>query len=207
MSFDKRIENQYQAQLEKEFRNHRSVFAETVLKPGSIEGTFDPEIAERLVSRMTSQILVWRERESTIFMVNYIIKGGCLMVSGDLGEIIYEWSSPISWGFLVNTSFDYFASKARGIDGYDKPFTWTEDRVMERVAEYRDDHKEDEDWEDPFDGFESHLESEEAWIAFLEDSSVDTSDLEAWSWGRGPNFRCYAHWYGIKMAIRQLKGG
>jgi hypothetical protein len=217
MTFDQETEAKYRVSLDKEFANHRSIFFDLKAEMSSVAGTFDRDMAERTAKAAHVKSLIWRVPNDTIFSVFYTIRYGTLSVLGDIGEATYQWSSAIDWAFLVNTNYDYFLSKCRGVDGHEKPSTWMPERIRRRVAEYYEDreYKLDQErgiWvnsegetDDTFEDFENHLESREEWSAYLMDSSKDHSETEAWEWGEGVNYRSYAHWYGIKCAVRQLK--
>src|SRR4051812_46241542 len=56
-------------------------------------------------------VLEWAEPGTFIFRVVYVILRHSLIVYGDIGEAVYQWSGNIGLEFLSNLNIDYFASK------------------------------------------------------------------------------------------------
>ena len=52
------------------------------------------------------ETLTWMNPGDSCYMINYIIRGGVLFVSGDVGEAIYRWSSPITFEWLSKVDIE-----------------------------------------------------------------------------------------------------
>ena len=75
--------------------------------------------------------LDWRRPGEVWYWVRYIISGRFLMVCGDIGEAVYEWSENLTWEFLAGCDSHYFASKCMASECGRGGRTWDSE-----VAEY-----------------------------------------------------------------------
>lgn len=86
-------------------------------------------------------ILDWRDPNSSNYAVYYIIRGGLLIVHGDLGEATYRWSDALSFDWLSKVDLGYFHSKAtasehgRSTQWHD----WDENKAITRIVELKQD--------------------------------------------------------------------
>lgn len=55
--------------------------------------------------------ILWKNPGTQNFHVCYILWGGTLYVSGDLGAAVYRWGDWLSLQFLAGCSLDYFMGK------------------------------------------------------------------------------------------------
>jgi hypothetical protein len=200
MTFDKQLNEKCLRDLDREFRDHRALFLTYKGNPVSIESSMDEDMAEKITKSQKIHTLHWKKPNSGIFCINYVLIRGTLMVGGDLGEATYCWNQEIDWQFLVNTNFDYFSGKSMWVEGYKRPTTWMGERVAARIAEHLEEYPEDKKlFEDSF----VERGDKHAWTEFIRDNER-LVEMEAWDWGEAINFRAFAHWYGIKCAVKQL---
>lgn len=200
MTFDKELVEKYLRDLDREFKDHRALFLTYKDNPISIESSMEADMAEKIVKSQMIHTLHWKRPNSGIFSISYTLIGGTLMVRGDLGEATYYWNQGIDWEFLANVSFDYFSSKSMWIEGYKTPSTWMGERVEAYIKDHIEEYPEDKKlFEDSF----AEKGDKHEWTEFIRDNER-LVEMEAWDWGEAINFRAFAHWYGIKCAVKQL---
>lgn len=132
--------------------------------------------------------------------------GGLLIVTGDLGDAIYQWSDRISVTFLAGCNLDYFASKCLASEhgrGYaersmelarlefadrmrwlqEEPEDDSERQAVDAAADF-------DDWSDDPEGYAREIYEEGG------DSELTRIYAEL---GMAPSLRCRAHLVGLKM--------
>lgn len=79
----------------------------------------------------------WREPGTWNMAIVYYIdcKMGYLMVAGDLGEAIYQWSPPIGINFLGGCDLSYFDSKCQASSCGERGKTWNSEVAEAQVRE------------------------------------------------------------------------
>lgn len=55
--------------------------------------------------------LRWQKPGTCVYQVDYYVTGGTLIVTGDIGDAIYRWSSPVAFHWIAPLSLGYFAEK------------------------------------------------------------------------------------------------
>lgn len=64
------------------------------------------------------------------------LKMGYLLVAGDLGEAVYQWSGPISLNFVANCNLDYFDSKCQASSCGERGREWNSDVAIDYVRSH-----------------------------------------------------------------------
>jgi hypothetical protein len=192
--YDKQLIDSHKEKLIKDFEHHVAHFSVSDLYE---EG----ETVSHGIKK-----LEWRDPTTSIFAINYLITGQTLFVYGDLGEAIYQWSSPIDWEFLSKFSYDYFTSKSRWINGYKKLMDWSSERVEAEMKIFLEDARSDDGEEDSklleeVDGWYAYSHSQDEWFSFVSETEVLADQDDAYSWGEAPSFRAVAHLEGIRLAF------
>lgn len=100
--------NEYYAEREKEIRqewygHHVGVFT------GVVEQSAPGVITEGLGEAML--VLNWRNPGNSNYAMRYVLYRHYLIVTGDIGFAVYNWSQPLTWQFIAECSLDYFAGK------------------------------------------------------------------------------------------------
>lgn len=167
-----------------------------------------------------SQVIVFRRPGTSFYSMTFRIQGGYLIVTGDLGEAVYQWSERLTWDFLAGLNFGYFESKCQAHrNGYNAR-GWDDSVAEYRLAEYlRDAFPE----ESPPEGLgvagaiaglvgdcveDPPIGHREEWIDWLREYGYDAFGDAWWEWapsvGEVPDFQILAHWVGLTAAIAQL---
>lgn len=151
-------------------------------------------------------IIDWREPDTGIFAVRYIIDRNRLLVSGDIGCAAYVWGQTICLDFLAGCGLSYFAEKCEASESGRDFMDWDEASAREGAEIMV------KDYELPADSFEgASFYSESEYRDWLSAQSIKrlTDDFEAMSSlmesGRIIHPRCIGHWVGLKMAQAQLE--
>ena len=176
------------------------------------------------------EYLLWKKPGTSNYMVTYIIAGGYLYVSGDLGEAIYQWSDRISFEWLAKLDLYYFSSKCQASEygrGY-KEWCSTEAEedvkiMLEEASENGDCVCTEEDEEckcfekhkkELWDKFKEtrgdwNLRSKEEWHMWCQESAEEVLGPDWWESvgqiGEIISPRCELHLLGLKMADAKLK--
>jgi len=89
----------------------------------------------------------WKKPGDWNFAVIYYIdqNSATLFVSGDLGEAVYSWGSPISINFLGGCDLDYFDGKCRASSCGERGKTWNQEVAIDFVKQYIETHTFGED--------------------------------------------------------------
>lgn len=101
------------------FREHRATFQQFVAGGGG-------ELRR----------LRWSKRDSSIYLVIYVIDGCCLYVTGDLGSAVYRWSQPLTFEWVANCDASYFSGKCEASENGRGHEEWSQKKCAEE-AEYR----------------------------------------------------------------------
>lgn len=154
--------------------------------------------------------LVWKQPDSGIYSVRYILSGGALMVHGDLGEAIYRWggySDRLDFAWVTKCNLDYFHGKCCASErGRDYVHFSREAFVKNLRKEITNGGiRAARDWDDYIEDICDEGEARQ----FLQerfkqcDSETLGSLMES---GRVLELRCASHLIGIQMAVGQLAG-
>lgn len=173
--------------------------------------THTAQLTKGTLGAITAEHLVWTKPGTRINSIEYLCNGPQLVVTGDLGDAIYEtgadslawWSRCDAW---------YFASKCVASElgrGYRE---WDPDAACLQLRDRFDfeDPEDAEAWSRLvlLDG-EDALYSEQAWSDWLRDNAEEVwganwHDVEPWKIGSVIALRCEAHLAGLKLAVAQV---
>jgi hypothetical protein len=89
--------------------------------------------------------LVFKAPGSSIDFIEFTCFRGNLVVTGDLGDAIYEVNNPQQLSFWANCDAHYFASKARDITGHAKTATqyWSHQKAETFLNKFFEELKEE----------------------------------------------------------------
>lgn len=116
------------------------------------EEWFNDHIPEFIICEDDFIKIKWRKPGTWNMAVVYYIdcKMGYLMVTGDLGEAIYQWSPPISIDFLGGCDLDYFDGKCEASSCGERGRVWSPEIAENYIRSYIEDHTIGEDKGDSF---------------------------------------------------------
>lgn len=164
------------------------------------------------VRSMNGQIdtLSWRKPGTGIYSVRYLVDGSRLIVSGDVGDAIYQWSERVSFEFIASLSLDYFAGKCAASEYGRGNQTWNPEHLQECLEFHFDDAEEGrelrERWEQSR-GSSALAQGEGEWTEWLRHDGHEVFGCDWWDMGLDgmwTSMRCEGHLLGIKMAMEQL---
>lgn len=178
------------------FKDHRIIFHET----------FESNLGK-------IETLRWQKPGTSIYMVDYVLKGATLFVSGDIGDAVYCWYGPnLSLKAISGMSIDYFHGKCQASEfGRSlKCYEWDESEAEKTVKEYFDNYSTPEKYQkflelspplhDPF--------GLNCW-AYYNDPSDILGDQDWYEWfpqcGEIYPARIRGHLIGLKMAFENDK--
>lgn len=151
-------------------------------------------------------VIDWREPGTSIFAIRYIISGRSLMVTGDAGDAVFEWSEGITFEFLNNCNLGYFAGKCQASEVGRRYVQWDSDACRDNgfftLSSYSKEVR------DAFS--EADMFSEQEMVNWLWNDAPDEirSESELCSLlienGQVMSVHCIGMWVGIKMAMEQL---
>lgn len=191
-----------------------------------MERRIEEDCAEHVATlRDAGRVLDFRRPGTRVYSVRYRIDGPYLIVTGDMGDAIHQWSSQLSWAFLADCTFGYFAEKCRAHPQGRSPKGWDEDVAVAALRRIVTDPEERENYgipdrttwarltgDDPdfWDWDAVDLWSREEWIAWLHEQGHDAFGADFYEWavgiGQVPDFHQLAHWKMLQLAVAQLPG-
>jgi hypothetical protein len=155
------------------------------------------------------EVINWLQPNTSNYATRYIISGRSLIVTGDIGDAVFEWGEEITFKFLNGCDLHYFAGKCRASPHGREFKQWDSDVAKAGVDELLNM------WDAPsraHEGFESApLFSRgefEHWLVsdcpeWADDPEMKSSLLNA---GDVISCHCIGMWVGLKMAFEQIKG-
>lgn len=146
-----------------------------------------------------ASVLKWERPDSNIYSVNYIFLDRSLAIVGDIGDAVYEFSSPIGPKNFT-TDFHYFQTKLRASgDTKEWNVEIAKASLEAEAQEYPNYAK------DILEGLE-HIENLFTWQQFLLDApAFFTDDLTSYyEIGSVETIRHRAYLVGINEAAKQL---
>lgn len=178
-------------------------------------------------NRENIETLVWREPGSIMGMVVYrMVTPKTLVVTGDFGDFVFRWSSPVALKAIADMNTDYVLEKCVAspvvYDGnFRGPWGWDEgvayralfQQVYEQIHESMLEHEEDiqdhakkvAEWFADYNGYPLAHATRWDWNEFMD--SVEGCyqgvqfDLEDRSIGEVPGDRFFIIHEGLKMAL------
>lgn len=176
------------------FKNHKAQFSDL-----GGDSTHPSSTAPRIYH------LRWKQPDTVIYWLDYIISGHFLLVYGDAGDAVYAWSENITWDFLKSTDLDYFKGKCQASEVGRDYRQWDSRKLFNDIGQHLNErqvsprHKKEilEDCRNSSCADELRMEAQHssAW------GNVFGHDYcEYIEWGWTINVRCIGHWVGIQMA-------
>ena len=87
-------------------------------RASAIREQWFPEHAPIFETQGNMQVLIWAKPGTGIYKITYIIKANRLMVFGDVGDAIYEWSNLLTWEWLAGLDLaEGVSARMRGAAG------------------------------------------------------------------------------------------
>lgn len=159
---------------------------------------------------------VWHKPGTSIYYVRYRVDGRCLIVTGDIGEAVYEWNSPISLEWVAGCHLDYFASKCmaseygRGYKSWDRTkANQFLDQWWEEEIEDKETNEIDSEVEDLYRQLKEHYTRDD-WVYFLGEYGEQMFGPDWFEYGDigdTPDIRCEGHLVGLRMIAERLRDG
>lgn len=148
------------------------------------------------VTAMDDLSLRWQKPKNSAYWIEYILRRNYLIVIGDVGEAIYQWSQHLTWDFLKTLDLDYFVGKCQASE-VGRPFTHWEPDVAKAWAKDFTDHANVSYEDGTFSHrqeFSEHLRDNEQtygadWYEYLDVGEV-------------LHPRAIGHWVGLQMALQ-----
>lgn len=154
-------------------------------------------------------VLNWKKPSTSTYYIRYILDRGSLIVTGDMGEAIYQWSERITLKFLNGCYFGYFAGKCQASEVGRDFKEWNSDLARKRAKEYIEEY-DDLSWDKFVEaGGDAEFYYQEDWHKWLEVNGDDLLGQDHWEWsyscGLKTHHRCEYHKIGLEMAFKQLE--
>lgn len=169
---------------------------------------------KHVVTEHTMTRLVFREPGTNNCYIRYDIVGPrTLVVTGDLGCAVYQWSSEIGFAWLGGLSLDYFVGKCQASEEGRDFKTWDNEAAKERFEQLRANLEEDQRKElDAFleengPEFRGALENRHEWNLFA-DANLRTfwEDMDGmFDIGMTTALRAVYHLEGLRMAMALVR--
>lgn len=151
--------------------------------------------------------LLWRAPHTLVWSICYVRSHGTLLVYGDCGELVYQWSEALPLRQIAQLDLHYFCSKCRAWSDSWPRWGWSPERTqatLEQLALERGL---------PVGQLPDYspavAQTKEDWCAWLEEHGEDLvgSDFyELYDVGRVPSSWVEMHLAGLREAVRQLQG-
>ncbi len=173
------------------------------------------QIADDPTSKLRLQIVDWRNTSgSSTYFVRYILQGPWLIVVGDLGEAVFQWSEVISPKFLAGLNFHYWLGKCQASDEGRKPVHFDRAQGMRELKEWFDGENEGDYSTESWNAISSFVENSPAHDKYELQSEVSdaiydtTGDAELCSMIHGfffpPTTQIIGTFVGMQMAMKQI---
>lgn len=163
------------------------------------------------VEPQSDSILKWRRPGTSIYAMTFLIERRHLIVIGDVGDAVYEWSQQLTWPFLARLDLGYFASKCRA-SPYGASFrTWYPECAKRRIHEFVELADEGEIDETLRDDACDAVDTVHDWCEWLQRHGEQLfGDWSEWAGiGFDLDIQCVAHWVGLRQCLKAwvTKGG
>lgn len=164
----------------------------------------------------TALLFSWQNPASWNYGCRFIIHGRWLIIVGDIGESVFEWSDYITLNFLAGLDFGYFISKCRASDSGRDYSSWDSEIAAFSVAAFiseshRECHAEsapEPEWIDILRSIPKHTYKFE-FEGYIRDANKVGLDghecSELIESGKVPSVHAIGHFIGLQMAIGFLK--
>ena len=171
------------------------------------------------------KVFNFKKPDSRNYSIRYMFDGSRLIVTGDLGTAIYEWSGEVSLENLAGMNIGYFNGKCEASSEGKKEWK-QEDAIIDLDEHFKDNYLESykefeendditEEYQEKFDRvseiieeLKSNAEDEISYIAYARESDIHEIEQDAWEWiynvGNTIPYRHKLHLLGIKLINRRL---
>lgn len=154
-------------------------------------------------------VLNWKKPGTFTYYIRYILDGNYLIVTGDVGEAIYQWYDILTLEFLNECNLSYFAGKCQASEAGRDFKEWDNDKAQKQVKEYIEEY-DDLSWDKFLEaGGDGGFSDEKEWGRWLDDNGYDILGEDHYEWSYGCGFkihsRCEYHKIGLEMAFKQLE--
>ena len=168
----------------------------------------------------------WKKPGTSHYHIDYNLIDNNLIVTGDLFDAIYHWSSPVSYKSIASMNLDYFSSKCEASPEGRDFISWNNKYAYENfffileseLEEFLEEKKIDKNFKDlnedeKLDLMESYLDKhdyiddvvsivdcKESWIEFLKEYGDNVLGSDCWehyNMGMMPDMLCHAHLEGL----------
>ena len=156
-----------------------------------------------------TEVLYWARPKSNTYYIRYVVMGLYLMVTGDMGDAVYQWGSKVTFTWIAGLDLSYFVRKClasecgRGYKTWDKD--WLND---ERMDELTDEYGAEKINLLCNEGGRGVSSNKIEWTLWLNEYGYDVFGEDYYELGNaGEDFdiRAVYHFDGLKMAMAQLK--
>ena len=150
--------------------------------------TFDPThfknhevtIHEKVnIGGVPFEFLRWQKPGTSWGLINYILKGYELFVTGDWDDAIYAWSDHTDLEWVATLDAPYFNSKCRASPLGRIPKDWSDKECMRQMRE--------QIYQDLFQDVESERRKKnikDFWEARIKESKAESAAYSKWEWMR-----------------------
>lgn len=166
------------------------------------------------------EMLKFANPKSSEFWIRWYCHLGFLHIVGDIGEAIHQWTyssnQRIDLKWIAGCDYGYYMGKLRASREGGKE--WDESTATEALEFLRADRVKELEFdgalleearkqaEEEFSSAFHHVESEYAWLSFLEGSDLFGDDYcEFSNIGKRTPIRYRGHWLGLKLAFEALR--
>jgi len=154
--------------------------------------------------------VMWHKSDTGINLIRYHVHKNILIVTGDLGDAVYQFGEAITLDWLAGCDLGYLASKCYASENGRGYKSWDSDKATAYLNGYFDENTidlmEEEAKEETLCLLEEakDIDDEHEWVAWLghEDKGEQLFGEEWWQYceiGMGPHIRCLYHLIGLKM--------
>lgn len=180
---------------------------------------FKNHIVKSIEGEEGFQRIIWGEKGTRMYQVEYILSGNMVFVTGDLGDAVYSLTCAATLENIKDFDLHYFTSKltAHERERWDFDGRLAREQIDEYIFDWRDishsnqlDEEEKELYEElQYATLNWNLQDhfEQAVVSIYENSSVEWFDSEAASCiaecGRRLPLSFIAYWLGLKMIIEE----
>jgi hypothetical protein len=117
------------------------------------------------------QIIHWKNPESSMYYIKYIINNLTLIVIGDVGNAIYQWGEKINHKFLSLLDLNYFESKCVASPTGRFAREWDEDLSKYKI-------KEKIDYELEKEYYKTDIENQPDWKTYSKENPKSVIGLK-----------------------------
>lgn len=155
----------------------------------------------------TGCVIRWAKPGTSTYWCDYILHGRFLIVVGDIGEAVYEWSEKVTPQFLRGINFDYMMGKCQASNTGRRDMQWSEE-VAACSAKMQAEGESDDRLKDRLQTIVEHRGDKEVCEEEASEIYERTGDAEyaymVSSFGSVPSAQSVGHFVGLKMALEKI---